>query len=129
VRKPRPRSDDEEDDQKHDSGHRRDPCKKRRDRGYETFGDTYIVAAGYSDRRDDWYYDQRNDRRDDRRDGNCISSGGNRGNYREHPPRVLELSFAEQLNAPCSIHAYIDPKDNAKKSSHLLRYRRQFLDL
>jgi hypothetical protein len=29
--------------------------------------------------------------------------------------------FAEQLNAPGYIHAYIDPKDNTKKSSHLLR--------
>jgi hypothetical protein len=33
VRKPRPCSDDKDDDQKHDSGHRLDSCKKRRDRG------------------------------------------------------------------------------------------------
>ncbi|KAK1602749.1 hypothetical protein QYE76_016411 [Lolium multiflorum] len=51
LRKPCPRSDDEDDDQpRHDSGNRRDHCKKRKDRGYD---DTNMVAAGYSDRRDD----------------------------------------------------------------------------
>ncbi|KAK1604044.1 hypothetical protein QYE76_027717 [Lolium multiflorum] len=60
VRKPQPGSDDEEDDQKHgnDSGHRRDHRKERRDRGYETFGDTNIVVAGYTDRHDDRYDDR-----------------------------------------------------------------------
>nr|XP_051190737.1 uncharacterized protein LOC127304066 [Lolium perenne] len=77
VRKPCPRSDDEDDDKKHDSGQRRDHRKKRRDRGYETFGDTSIVAAGYSSRHDDRYDDQRGDRRDDRRDGNRSGSSGN----------------------------------------------------
>jgi hypothetical protein len=48
VRKPRPRSDDGDDDQpRHDSCHRRDRCKKRKDHRYD---DTNIVAAGYSDR-------------------------------------------------------------------------------
>jgi hypothetical protein len=77
VRKPRPRSNGEEDDQKYNSCHRRDRHKKRRDRGYETFGDTNIVAVGYSDRRDDRYDDQRGDRCDDRWDGNSNGSGGN----------------------------------------------------
>jgi hypothetical protein len=126
VRKPRPRSDDEDDDQRHDSGHRRDCRKKRKDRGYD---DTNIVAAGHSDRRDDRYDDQRGDRRDDRRDNNRNSSGGNRGNYRERTPRVPELLFAEELNAHCYIHAYIGPKDNTKKLSHFLRDYRQFIDI
>jgi hypothetical protein len=121
VRKPRPRNDDEDDDHKHDSGHRRDLRKKRRDCGYETFSETNIVAAGYSDRRDDRYDDQCGDRRGDRWDGNRSGSRGNRGNYRERPPRFPELPFVEQLSAPYYIHAYIDPKDNTKNSSHLLR--------
>jgi hypothetical protein len=41
---------------------------------------------------------------------------------------VPELPFAELLNALCYIHAYIDPKKNTKKSSHLLRDCRQFLE-
>jgi hypothetical protein len=35
----------------------------------------------------------------------------------------------EKLNGPCYIHAYIDPKDNFKKSTHMLRDWREFLDL
>jgi hypothetical protein len=51
IRKPRMRSDDEDDDQqRHDSSHRHDCRKKRKDCGYN---DTNIVAARYSDRRDD----------------------------------------------------------------------------
>jgi hypothetical protein len=47
VRKPRPRSDGEDDDQpRHDSSNRRDRCKKRKDRGYD---DTNMIAVGYSD--------------------------------------------------------------------------------
>lgn len=58
VRKPRPRSDDEDDDQpRHDSGNQRDHRKKRKERGYD---DANMVAASY--------YDCRNDRYDDRRD-------------------------------------------------------------
>jgi hypothetical protein len=57
------------------------------------------------------------------------SAGENHGNYKERPPRVPELPFAEQLNAPCYLHAYIDPKDNVKKSSHLLRDCRQFIEI
>jgi hypothetical protein len=45
VRKPRPRSDDEEDDHKNNTGHRHDHRKKSRDHGYETFSDTNIVAT------------------------------------------------------------------------------------
>jgi hypothetical protein len=56
VRKPWSRSNDEDDDHKHDAGHQRDRRKKRRDCGYE---DTNIVSTGYSDRRDDRYDDQR----------------------------------------------------------------------
>jgi hypothetical protein len=44
---------------------------------------------------------------DDHRDGNRSRFGGSRGNYRERPPRVPELPFPEQLNAPCYIHACI----------------------
>jgi hypothetical protein len=39
------------------------------------------------------------------------------------------LPFAEQINAPCYLHAYIDSKDNKKKSSHLLRDCRQFIEM
>jgi hypothetical protein len=42
---------------------------------------------------------------------------------------VPDLPAAEQLNAPCYIHAYIDSNDNVKKSTHLLRDCRQFLEL
>jgi hypothetical protein len=58
ARKSRSRRDDEEDDQKNDSGHRQDSRKKRRYHGYKTFGDTNIVAAGYTDRHDDQYDDR-----------------------------------------------------------------------
>ncbi|KAK1698062.1 hypothetical protein QYE76_014759 [Lolium multiflorum] len=122
VRRPRPCSDDEDDDQpRHDLGGRRDRRKKRKDRGYD---DSNMVAAGYSDRRDDRY----DDRRDDRRDNNRRNSG-NRGNYKPRPPRTPELPFAEQINAPCYLHVYIDPKDDKKKSSHLLRDCRQFIEM
>jgi hypothetical protein len=121
VRRPRQRSDDEDDDQpRHDSGGRRDHRKKRKDRSYDNIN---LVAAGYSDKRDDRY----DDRRDDRQDGNR-SNSGNRGNYKPQLPRTPELPFAEQINAPCYLHAYIDPKDGKKKSSHLLREYRQFID-
>ncbi|KAK1684856.1 hypothetical protein QYE76_045704 [Lolium multiflorum] len=43
--------------------------------------------------------------------------------------RTPELPFAEQINAPCYLHAYIDSKDNKKKSSHLLRDCRQFIEM
>lgn len=121
VRKPRSRSDDEDDDQpRHNSGNRRDRRKKRKDRGYD---DTKMVAAGYSDRRDDRYDDKRDDRQDNSR------NSGNRGNYNGRPSRAPELPFAMQLNAPCYLHAYIDPKDDKKKSSHLLRGCRQFIEM
>jgi hypothetical protein len=42
---------------------------------------------------------------------------------------VPELPFVEQLNAPCYIHAYIDPKDGTKKSSQLLRDYGQFIEM
>jgi hypothetical protein len=44
-------NEEEEDDRKHlnDSSSQRDRHKKTRDRGYETFDDTNIVAAGYAD--------------------------------------------------------------------------------
>jgi hypothetical protein len=122
VRKPRPRSDDEDDDQpRHDSGNRRDRRKKRKERGYD---DTNMVASGYSDRRDDRYDDIRDTRQD-----NNHSNSGNSGNYKGRPSRIPELPFAEQLNAPCYLHAYIDPKDDKKKSSHLLRDCRQFIEM
>ncbi|KAK1610947.1 hypothetical protein QYE76_034620 [Lolium multiflorum] len=122
VRRPRQRSDDEDDDQpKHDSGERRDRHKKRKNHSYD---DSNLVAAGYSDRQDD----RDDDRRDDRQDGNRNNSG-NRGNYKPRPQRTPELPFAEQINAPCYLHSYIDSKDNKTKSSHLLRDCRQFLDM
>ena len=40
-----------------------------------------------------------------------------------------DLPAAEQLNAPCYLHSYIDLKDNVKKSSHLLRDCRQFIEI
>src|SRR3954452_15468179 len=44
-------------------------------------------------------------------------------------PRVANLPPSEQINAPSYLHTYIDPVDNQKKSSHLLRDCRQLLDL
>ncbi|KAK1680233.1 hypothetical protein QYE76_041081 [Lolium multiflorum] len=122
VRRPRQRSDDEDDDQpKHDSGSRRDRHKRRKNRNYD---DNNLVAAGYSDRHDDRY----DDRRDDRQDGNRNNSG-NRGNYKPRQQRAPELPYAEQINAPCYLHSYVDSKDGKTKSSHLLRDCRQFLDM
>ncbi|KAK1649711.1 hypothetical protein QYE76_067516 [Lolium multiflorum] len=122
VRRPRQRSDDEDDDQpKHDSGSRRDRHKRRKNRNYD---DNNLVAAGYSDRHDDWY----DERRDNRQDGNRNNSG-NRGNYKPRQQRTPELPYAEQINAPCYLHSYVDSKDGKTKSSHLLRDCRQFLDM
>ena len=39
------------------------------------------------------------------------------------------LSATEQLEAPCYLHSYIDPKDGREKSSHLLRNCRHFLEI
>lgn len=128
VRNPRPRSDDDEDDHKHpsSSGHRPDQgsdrCKKRRDHGYNAIEGANMVAAGYNDQRG---YG-RDDRRDDRRDG---KKDDNRANWQQRLPWVPELPPADQVNAPCYLHAYIDPKDNIKKSTHLLRCCRQFIEL
>ncbi|KAK1627267.1 hypothetical protein QYE76_001582 [Lolium multiflorum] len=117
VRRPRQRSDDEDGDQpKHDSGGRRDRHKRRKNRNYD---DNNLVAAGYADRQDD---------RDDRHDGNRNNSG-NRANYKPRQQRTPELPYAEQFNAPCYLHSYVDSKDGKTKSSHLLRDCRQFLDM
>ncbi|XP_071681806.1 uncharacterized protein [Lolium perenne] len=35
----------------------------------------------------------------------------------------------DNINAPCYLHAYIDPKDDKKKLSHLLRDCRQFFEM
>ncbi|KAK1662350.1 hypothetical protein QYE76_050509 [Lolium multiflorum] len=43
--------------------------------------------------------------------------------------RTPELPYAEQINAPCYLHSYVDSKDGKTKSSHLLRDCRQFLDM
>ncbi|KAK1664688.1 hypothetical protein QYE76_052847 [Lolium multiflorum] len=43
--------------------------------------------------------------------------------------RTPYLSATEQLEAPCYLHSYIDPKDCLEKSSHLLRNCRQFLEI
>ncbi|KAK1651897.1 hypothetical protein QYE76_069702 [Lolium multiflorum] len=40
-----------------------------------------------------------------------------------------ELPYAEQINAPCYLHSYVDSKYGKTKSSHLLRDCRQFLDM
>ncbi|KAK1630610.1 hypothetical protein QYE76_004925 [Lolium multiflorum] len=39
------------------------------------------------------------------------------------------LSATEQLEAPCYLHSYIDPKDGREKSSHLLRNCRHFQEI
>ena len=39
------------------------------------------------------------------------------------------LSATEQLEAPCYLHSYVDPKDGREKSSHLLRNCRHFLEI
>ncbi|KAK1618649.1 hypothetical protein QYE76_024166 [Lolium multiflorum] len=100
---------------------RRDRNKRRKNRNYD---DNNLVAAGYSDRHDDRY----DERRDDRQDGNRNNSG-NRGNYKPRQQRAPELPYAEQINAPCYLHSYVDSKDGKTKSSHLLRDCRQFLDM
>ncbi|KAK1662060.1 hypothetical protein QYE76_050219 [Lolium multiflorum] len=61
-------------------------------------------------------------------DGNRNNSG-NRGNYKPRQQRAPELPYAEQINAPCYLHSYVDSKDGKTKSSHLLRDCRQFLDM
>jgi hypothetical protein len=99
--------------------------KRRRGRGYEATDGTNTVTAGHTDWRSDQRNDQRNDCRDDSRNG----SGGSQSSRQDRPPRVPDLPAAEQLNAPCYLHAYIDSKDNVKKASHLLRDHRQFLEL
>ncbi|KAK1607612.1 hypothetical protein QYE76_031285 [Lolium multiflorum] len=43
--------------------------------------------------------------------------------------RSPHLSATEQLDAPCYLHSYIDPKDGREKSSHLLRNCRHFLEI
>ena len=43
--------------------------------------------------------------------------------------RTPYLSATEQLEAPCYLHSYIDPKDNLEKATHLLRNCRQFLEV
>jgi hypothetical protein len=39
------------------------------------------------------------------------------------------LSAAEQLDAPCDLHSYVDPKDNIEKVTHLLKECRKFIDI
>lgn len=39
------------------------------------------------------------------------------------------LSATEQLVALCYLHSYINPKDNIENATHLLKERRQFLDI
>ncbi|KAK1618418.1 hypothetical protein QYE76_023935 [Lolium multiflorum] len=43
--------------------------------------------------------------------------------------RTPYLSATEQLEAPCYLHSYIDPKDCLEKSSHLLRDCREFIEI
>ncbi|KAK1695929.1 hypothetical protein QYE76_012626 [Lolium multiflorum] len=50
-------------------------------------------------------------------------------NYDDNNLRAPELPYAEQINAPCYLHSYVDSKDGKTKSSHLLRDCRQFLDM
>jgi hypothetical protein len=45
---------------------------------------------------------------------------------RLHTPYLLA---AEQLEAPCYLHSYIEPKDNLEKATHLLRNCQQFLEV
>ena len=54
----------------------------------------------------------------------CHNTKSNKGRF--HTPY---LSATEQLEAPCYLHSYIDPKDVHEKSSHLLRNCRQFLEI
>jgi hypothetical protein len=43
--------------------------------------------------------------------------------------RSPHLTATEQLDAPCYLHSYFDPKDGREKSSHLLRNCRHFLEI
>lgn len=127
ARRSRPRSDDDDDSRRHkDSSKRRDygedRRKKRRD---DRRDDVKHIAAGYPDRHDDRVDNRRDDHRDDRRDPRKDDRRGGPSNNRREPmnwaPRIANLPPSEQVNAPCYLHTYIDPVDNQKKSSHLLR--------
>lgn len=102
----------------------------------------------HDDRRDDRRDDGRDSRRDDRRDSSSYRSSHNSGGYRGsrdsggyrgsssggyksgwRHPRMPDLPLANQLNAPCYLHSFIDPKDNIPKCNHLLKDCRQFLDM
>ncbi|KAK1643113.1 hypothetical protein QYE76_060918 [Lolium multiflorum] len=54
----------------------------------------------------------------------CYDTSAIRG--RTHSPY---LSASEQLEAPCYLHLYFDPKDGREKSSHLLKNCRHFLEI
>ncbi|KAK1680775.1 hypothetical protein QYE76_041623 [Lolium multiflorum] len=60
----------------------------------------------------------------------CQSERGQEGVQPIHGrARSPYLSATEQLDAPCYLHSYIDPKDGREKSSHLLKNCRHFLEI
>ena len=81
--------------------------------------------------------EQRNKRRDPRREEEERAASRprqyERGCYNvqssKNRLRTPYLSATEQLEAPCYLHSYIDPKDNLEKATHLLRNCRQFLEV
>jgi hypothetical protein len=86
-------------------GSRHERQKRRRDLCYESIDCTTSCAYQHNDR----YNEQ---------------SGKQRASGRSRPnrfPRMRNLPVAEQLNAPCYLHVYIDPKDNTEKASYLLK--------
>ena len=131
ARRSRPRDDDDDSRREKDSNKRRDYGKDRRDkRRDDRRDDVRHVAAGYVDRRDDRGDARRDDRRDDqRRDDRRGDTSNNQREPTNWVPRVAHLPPAEQINAPCYLHTFINPVDNQRKSSYLLRECRQLLDM
>jgi hypothetical protein len=103
-------------------GKRHERRKRRRDFNYEAIDRTNRSTISHANRHSDQYNERYSERWFDSRDG----QGSSRQN---RFPRVPNLLAMEKLNAPCYLHAYIDPKDNIKKASHLLDDCRQFLEL
>jgi hypothetical protein len=122
-KKPRPPSNDSESTQRRSNnlGSRQERRKRRRYLNYEAIDHTNMVTISHADRHSDQYSERYNERRAD----GCNGPGSSRQN---HIPRVPDLPAMEQLNAPCYLHAYVDPKDNIKKAYHLLKDCRQFLE-
>jgi hypothetical protein len=124
MQKSHPLSHDGENSQRHSNSleSRQERRKRRRDSYYEATDHVSRTTISHAERLSDRYNKQYNERWADNRDEPGVSR-------QHHFPRMPDLPTMEQLNAPCYLHAYIDPKDNIKKASHLLKDCRQFLEI